>query len=912
MHTLANPSARMALAGYLHDLGKLAERAGISVEKDSLATHQQLYCPRKHLEKHWHYTHKHAAYTALAMDLLEPWLPPLKGINLTPFSNWNEREADNSLVNASAMHHKPETFLQWVIATADRVASGFEREAFENYNSSQETPNHYRARLLSLFEQIQPQAIVASTRTQPQVGELKYCYPLQPLSPSSIFPQPAAETEPETNKAAQAEYKKLWDGVLADLQKIPDSHRKDLTLWLDHFDSLWLTWTQAIPAATAFGTRPEVSLYDHSRTTAALATALWRYHEETEQTDAQAASALKTRQDWGEEKLLLVQGDFQGIQNFIFASHEASSIQKKAAKLLRGRSFQVSLLCEAAALKVLEALGLPATSQVMNAAGKFLILAPNTSATHATIDSLQQEMDEWSLEMTLGQSGVVLATTPASCNDFLVRSQSASGFEELMQRIFLQLDQAKTRRLGLCSKKPPPTVFTDQLTAYTSERGACQVNGRLPAEVEEQGLHLSKLVSDQIQLGQKLADPKRQRLLLTRTPLSKAQFHLPLFGYWLHFAQDEEVDGRFGNLVSQKQLARCYDLSLPDTDPLQPLFQGYARRLVNAYVPLVQREDFDLAQLGLYDGLEEGCGQLGELKTFEQLARQGLKPSPDSDRYFEGVEALLVVKGDIDNLGLLFQNGLKPATFAKMASLSRQVNHFFALYLPWLCQSDPAFRDTYTVFAGGDDFFFIGPWWQQLQLVARLKKDFTRYVANNSQIHFSLGLHLVKGGTPVRFLADAGEQALEAAKHYCPPGQEDQPPAKNAVTLLGKTLTNPAFDDLWRFVQQLQHWQDELQLSTAYRYGLLELASQALQAQHNPQQVGAHLWRSRFVYRTERMLNDLPQFKALDKTERQNTINGYRDALLQSLGVAFAQANDQATLALQLHNYHQRKTRIAL
>ena len=46
-------------------------------------------------------------------------------------------EATDSLINAAAAHHKPDTFLQWVVATADRVASGFEREEFDQYNDRQ-------------------------------------------------------------------------------------------------------------------------------------------------------------------------------------------------------------------------------------------------------------------------------------------------------------------------------------------------------------------------------------------------------------------------------------------------------------------------------------------------------------------------------------------------------------------------------------------------------------------------------------------------------------------------------------------------------------------------------------------------------------------------------------------------------
>lgn len=149
-------ASRMAFAAYMHDLGKLAERARISVKEDVLDAHKDQYCPK--FDKRW--THIHAAYTALAMDQLEPHLPNLKGTDFSPFgSALSRHEADNSLINAAARHHRPETFLQWIIATADRVASGFEREAFEKYNQSEDKTetghNHYQARQLSLLEQIQ-------------------------------------------------------------------------------------------------------------------------------------------------------------------------------------------------------------------------------------------------------------------------------------------------------------------------------------------------------------------------------------------------------------------------------------------------------------------------------------------------------------------------------------------------------------------------------------------------------------------------------------------------------------------------------------------------------------------------------------------------------------------------------------
>jgi len=156
----------------------------------------------------------------------------------------------------------------------------------------------------------------------------------------------------------------------------------------------------------------------------------------------------------------------------------------------------------------------------------------------------------------------------------------------------------------------------------------------------------------------------------------------------------------------------------------------------------------------------------------------------------------VTIKGDIDNLGEIFQKGLEKPTFAKMASLSRQVNAFFALWLPWFCEHGrdeygiARYRNTYTVFAGGDDFFLIGPWDSTLALATTLRERFAAYVANpqitfsayvaNPQITFSAGLSMNPPKTPIRQLARNAEEALAAAKNR---------PGKNAVTLWQRSVS---------------------------------------------------------------------------------------------------------------------------
>src|SRR5207247_2203545 len=109
-----------------------------------------------------------------------------------------------------------------------------------------------------------------------------------------------------------------------------------------------------------------------------------------------------------------------------------------------------------AGLRLLDELGLPPTSQVWNAAGKFLIVAPNTDAVRSTVASVRTEFDQWFLEHTFGMAGVGVAWEEASCNDFLKgRTEQTSPYANLLERLYQSLERAKHRRFDLCAGGTP-------------------------------------------------------------------------------------------------------------------------------------------------------------------------------------------------------------------------------------------------------------------------------------------------------------------------------------------------------------------------------------------------------------------------------------------------------------------------
>lgn len=685
-------------------------------------------------------------------------------------------------------------------------------------------------------------------------GNTSAHYPRAPLNPLSIFPD---------SDSADAD---LWQTFLDGLGDIPKSHHNNWPLWLDHFDTLWQSVAHAVPAAHS----ADVSLYDHSKTTAALATALWLRRDAAEDS----------------KEILLIQGDFFGIQNFIFAAGSATN--RRAAKILRGRSFHVSLFAEVAALKVLEACALPPTAQIQNAAGKFLILAPNTATIHDAIEQARQEMNQWLLEHCYGQVALGIATQEASCDDFSDQQR----FRTLIDESFRVLERAKLQRFDLTGAAPTAL-------SVTYPNGVCPYDQRLPATGTANNPQPAILSADQITIGEQLF--KKDRLLILDRDIAihpedkKAKkLQLSIFGYTIAFTKAEHI--KKDNFELADELRRCWDFSLPQLDN-DSVWHGYARRYINAYVPRFRDEDLqDPDKYRPMQDDEEDEVKEGHPKTYNHLACEELQLI---DKNWRGKIAIATLKGDVDNLGSIFQKGLAAPSLAKMAALSRQMNQFFSLWLPAYCAAHA--RNTYTVFAGGDDFFLIGPWLQIQALAAAMRENFKKYTADNPQLTFSAGIAISKPGLPVPKLSAYAEEALEKAKNYPPRKKDDEgsqkpKPSKNAICIYGETVAWPHWDALATIAARIAELQRDYGLSTAYLYNLLHFTDLAA-AEHSGN-IEASMWRSRLYYQTRRFINQQKCIAAKDNAFNQ---------LSHDIGNYISEQRGAFRIPLFNHFYQQRE-----
>jgi len=211
--------------------------------------------------------------------------------------------------------------------------------------------------------------------------------------------------------------------------------------------------------------------------------------------------------------------------------------------------------------------------------------------------------------------------------------------------------------------------------------------------------------------------------------------------------------------------------------------------------------------------------------------------------------------------------GLKKEQFtiSRLATLSRQLNFYFAVYLPHLLKTKPDFKDIYTIFAGGDDLFVIGPWNRTIELVAFLRKSFADYVCHNENVHFSAGINLHKPHIPLDKLSDAAETAIEKSKNA----------GRNRITLFSETVTWETVEELENIKQTLKQWLEKGWINNAMLYRLNSLLEMADQEKRVIKDREIHIddmsctkWRSMLAYSVERNVA-----KGIKGEERKQNVN---------------------------------------
>ncbi len=731
------------LAALLHDIGKFWQRASDRDETLSASTRniagdlQPSYDGRL--------SHKHVLWTSEFFEKFQNILPQV----------CHHEGGAVQIGHLSARHHRQSlSDLERVIAFADKLSSGHDREQSPEEQAEIERRDFSRfkkVRLQNIFDQL-----FRSIR--------ETHHSLAPLSlDKSVF---ASQKEAQDEQAAE-EYKKLWEQFEEEVHHLPTGSFSALATSLL---SLLRKYTWCIPSSTI--DQPDVSLYDHLKTTAALAVCLFDSLEEHPPLPSHI-DGLKMEEA---ERFSLIGGDFSGIQNFIY-----QITSKAAAKTLKGRSFYLQLIQDMVIEKIKMIYAVEDAHVLFASGGRFYLLVPNLqerwNRVVSTIDKVNKEMLERFDGMLYLAVGKVDFAAPALFK----------GYQTLVDRVQASIEKEKSHRFARHLGSDIDFFEPGELKGLTAD-DVCKVTGvdlypdeelippekrnRATGNVWKEEGSISKVAEDQIRLGMKLRNARW--LVRYKRSAKKEEFEPLEGGISYRFFNREELRPEWIEGADRITAINDVDGFLKParhTDPFGYEFQFYGA----AWTPTDEE---------------------GSVLEFEDIACD------------ERVNALGLIRMDVDNLGIAFREGFVQegenrniASISRVTTLSSRIEWFFSGYLNHLLttrfqpggsqlviqpdgNSSEGYdyrRHLYPVYAGGDDLFLVTRWDLAPMLAGQIYQDFREFTNHNPKMTISCGIAVIQPRTPVHKGANEAGYAESRSKSLAPVGK------KNAITFLNYT-----------------------------------------------------------------------------------------------------------------------------
>jgi len=503
--------------------------------------------------------------------------------------------------NIVLRHHNPMTKIDYIVAIADRLSAG---ERVKNIDGDN----------LQLMSVVLSTVSLENRHQKNKKVTVNSCY--RPISKLSEYKRPVG-----LHDGVDEEYKQLWNCFTHDFKRIvPIQHKQHLVKMYYLLEE----YLSNIPSAY-FHSVPDVSLWAHAKTTAAIAFALIRQYENKDLDFFEKIYRNLSHESCGleeESPFCLVKGDISGIQNFVYDID-----MDNAAKALRGRSFYISYLLKTVATRMLIDEKLPLTNLLYEGGGHFYLLMPGYFLHK--LEDYRTRLNELMYEAHGQKLSILLAGESVSFSDL-----QKANFSTKWSNVSKSIIEEKNRKFLSLIKKEKEAFFGP---FDTPDKVCPYCKGPLKHDDS------CDFCDSFVELGEKIVKSK----------VMAESWHPP------EKRRIKRVEDVFANLGLKMKL---------ENEPLKG-FINYS----------LDKKDLDLNK---YDDVLKIPTSIpmekGAIKSFDSIANAS-----------QGLKRWGILRGDVDNLGSIFKSGLGDrGTISRVMNLSGDIAHFFGPILEELVTED--------------------------------------------------------------------------------------------------------------------------------------------------------------------------------------------------------------------------------
>ncbi len=592
------------------------------------------------------------------------------------------------------------------------------------------------------------------------------------------------------------------------------------------------------------GSSSVISLYHHLKTTAAFASCIYSWQEET------GKPLPEKEKDFAEQRpFLVVMGDLSGIQSFIYNIYNT-----KAKKALKGRSFYLQLLTETLIYEILKKTGFFRGNILFSAGGKFFLLLPNTTKVITRLQEFRKEILKWlwkehkntlyfaldwfefgfyndkngkdnnkihriitlseedekwvkDRKKSIGNEKKFVFPKGINKDDFWKEYKEVITLGDLWWLASEKLGEQKMQRWKLLLEemkyKEEGEGFTFKNVFEQAEEGGahsreaegkeiCAVTGVFAPRKEMQelkkgeGVYVLKSVYKQIELGEALA--QAEYLIFGK---SENEETIRIHNTSVSVVKEP------GNIPEDAWVFKMNDLDFINninevSRTNKKIVCGFTFYGGNLHATVGKRPA-TFEELSQIDEKFALCLSMDKQDNSEDREIKELKENEGTDSH------IAIFRSDVDSLGDLFIYGFLPneQSFSLLSTMSFMLNWFFGGYLNTLQKQKEIYRKhLIIVYSGGDDVFVLGRWDVVLMFAKELREEFYRFVGEREDITLSAGIAVVKNKFPIRRAAEFAGEYEHKSKEFKFKDQKE----KDAVTLFGVPVSWQLAKGEWDWV----------------------------------------------------------------------------------------------------------------